>query len=141
VTALPLATELHDTYCAAGDWPHAGECVAFEGYEVAANPLLTVLAGRGYARRADVPEVEVAGLTHVRSRCDAALSFGQCILPSGHAPLFGSLPHIMADGNLFNAGDVPETQAAAGFVVRRKKGEPVVDLCRTCAIADDRDER
>jgi hypothetical protein len=56
----PLATELHDTYCRSGDWPHAGECVAFEGYEVAANPLLTVLAGRGYARRADVPEVQAA---------------------------------------------------------------------------------
>lgn len=56
----PLAVELHDTYCAAGDWPHAGECVAFEGYEVAANPLLTVLAGRGYARRADVAEVQAA---------------------------------------------------------------------------------
>lgn len=110
-TALTLAVELHDTYCAAGDWPHDVECVAFEGYEVVANPLLTVLAGRGYARRADVTEVVAAGLTHVRSRCDTALSFGQCILPSGHAPLFGSLPHIMADGNLFNTGDVPEVQA------------------------------
>lgn len=49
-----LAQELHDAYCRAGDWPHEGECVAFEGYEAAANPLLSILAERGYATRADV---------------------------------------------------------------------------------------
>lgn len=45
------------------------------------------------------------GLKRVRDRCDASLSFGQCILPSAHAPLFGSLPHIMENGNLFNTGE------------------------------------
>jgi hypothetical protein len=49
-----LGVELHDVHCRAGDWPHAGECVSFEGYEAVANPLLSVLASHGYATRADV---------------------------------------------------------------------------------------
>lgn len=49
-----LVMELHDTYCRAGDWPHAGECVSFEGYEAAANPLLSILAKHGGANRADI---------------------------------------------------------------------------------------
>jgi hypothetical protein len=55
-----LAINLHDTYCRAGDWPdHEGECVAFEGYEVVANPLLSILASHGFADRADVERVAV----------------------------------------------------------------------------------
>lgn len=56
-----LARAAHDRHCRTGDWPHEGDCVAFEGYEAVANPLLTTLAERGYARRADVPELPPDG--------------------------------------------------------------------------------
>lgn len=54
------------------------------------------------------PHLAPGGLKHVRDRCPAALSMGQCILPPGHNPVFGSLPHIMEDGNLFST-EGPET--------------------------------